>query len=174
MNKRLANVQGYSAGIPWEMHLNAWDAYAKKWGRSQTAERMHERGGFSAGELDVLIPGWREDLSIITKLQDELYCTEVELESALVQFPKAPTEFNCVGELATEVVRQYEAKLALLSKSRMSLRIALDSMMEIVGEPPEPNCHCHISAPCNDCVDNAVLREAFTFARAAIKECLSE
>lgn len=60
---RRAKVQGYSAGIPWALHVEAWDAYAKKYGTSQSAERLNERGGFGTRELDMFVPGWRDRLS---------------------------------------------------------------------------------------------------------------
>jgi hypothetical protein len=37
--------------VAWSEHLAAWGAYAAKHGREQSAERIHERGGFSYGEL---------------------------------------------------------------------------------------------------------------------------
>lgn len=45
------------------------------------------------------------------------------------------------------------------------LRAALQHFIEVTPEPPEASCWCHISPPCNDCVDNAGLREAFAEAR---------
>lgn len=71
-DKRMAPVQGYSVGIPWSLHLRAWDAYAAKYGRYQSAERIAERAGFSVGELDMFVPGWREEVSEITKLRAEV------------------------------------------------------------------------------------------------------
>lgn len=37
--------------ISWEEHLEAWHGYAARYGSSQTAERLAERGGFSYGDL---------------------------------------------------------------------------------------------------------------------------
>jgi hypothetical protein len=75
MTEKRAPVQGYSAGIPWSMHLRAYDAYCKKWG-SQPAmidlEGRNCRGGFSTGELDDFIPGWRSELSLVTQLRAAL------------------------------------------------------------------------------------------------------
>lgn len=59
-----------------------------------------------------------------------------------------------VHELAT----RYNAAL----RDRDSLRTALEFLME---RCPEPNCSCHISPPCNDCVDHSGEREAWEFAR---------
>ena len=43
--------------IPWEIHERAWATYAAKLGRSQSAERIAERGGFSYGEAQCLLGG---------------------------------------------------------------------------------------------------------------------
>ncbi len=59
-----APVQGFTAGIPWTMHLEAYDAYAKKWGKQPALIDMEGRGcrgGFGTYELDDFIPGWRDD-----------------------------------------------------------------------------------------------------------------
>ncbi len=37
--------------ISWAEHVEAWEVYAKRYGREQTAERLAERGGFSYAEL---------------------------------------------------------------------------------------------------------------------------
>ena len=59
------------------------------------------------------------------------------------------------------------AILALIQQ-RNELLAALELFMERVDEPPEANCSCHISPPCNDCVKNWGLREAFSDAKEAI------
>jgi len=74
-SEKIAPVQGYSAGIPWSMHLRAYDAYCKLYGKQEALidlEGRHCRGGFGTGELDGFIPGWREELSEINKLKKEL------------------------------------------------------------------------------------------------------
>lgn len=37
--------------VAWEEHEQAWEAYARKYGRDQSAMRIHERRGFCYGEL---------------------------------------------------------------------------------------------------------------------------
>ena len=45
-------LPGFAPGtIAWSEHEKAWRAYAMKYGDSQSAERIHERGGFSYCEL---------------------------------------------------------------------------------------------------------------------------
>jgi hypothetical protein len=73
--EKIAPVQGYSAGIPWVMHLRAYDAYCKKYGPQEaliSLEGRNCRGGFSTSELDVFIPGWREELSELHRLRAAL------------------------------------------------------------------------------------------------------
>ena len=41
--------------IAWDEHLQAWHAYAKKYGSYQSAERIAERGGFGWTELVALL-----------------------------------------------------------------------------------------------------------------------
>jgi hypothetical protein len=41
--------------ISWTEHEEAWAAYAAKYGRSQSAERIAQRGGFGFGELRELL-----------------------------------------------------------------------------------------------------------------------
>jgi len=41
--------------IAWAEHLQAWSAYAARYGEGQSAERMAERGGFGYGELQELL-----------------------------------------------------------------------------------------------------------------------
>ncbi len=82
-----APVQGYSAGIPWLMHLRAYDMYCKKYSPQPALvdlEKKNCRGGFGTEELDEFIPGWRDELSKTVQLLRRAEAAEarvVELES---------------------------------------------------------------------------------------------
>lgn len=83
--EKRAPVQGFSAGIPWAMHLRAYDAYCKKWGKQEALidlEGRNCRGGFSVGELDDFIPGWRDELSELTAARATIVRLSAELEAA--------------------------------------------------------------------------------------------
>ena len=41
--------------VPWWLAEIAYEYYAEQYGRQQSLERLHERGGFSRGELVSLI-----------------------------------------------------------------------------------------------------------------------
>lgn len=55
--RRIARGQaGHDAGtIAWEEHVEAWTAYARRYGDDQSAERIAERGGFGYRELLILL-----------------------------------------------------------------------------------------------------------------------
>lgn len=70
--QRMAPVQGYSAGIPWDMHLRAYDAYCRHYSKQQALIEGGCRGGFGVTELDRFIPGWRDELSVRRQLEADL------------------------------------------------------------------------------------------------------
>lgn len=75
---KMAPVQGYSAGIPWAMHLRAYDAYCKMYGEQPALIEGGCRGGFHDRELDDFIPGWREELLEINQLKTQLAAMTAE------------------------------------------------------------------------------------------------
>lgn len=69
---KMAPVQGYPGGIPWAIHLEAYEVYSKKWAPQPALidlEGRNCRGGFSTGELDEFIPGWRDRVSEFGKMK---------------------------------------------------------------------------------------------------------
>ena len=88
IEQKTAPVQGFIAGIPWEMHLRAYDAYCLEF-REQPAlidlEGKNCRGGFGTSELDRYIPNWRDELSTLAakdKRIAELEATNMALRAA--------------------------------------------------------------------------------------------
>lgn len=57
-----------------------------------------------------------------------------------------------------------------LEQHRDKLLEALKEVIERMDQPPERNCSCHLSPPCNDCVDYGGIRESIKYANAAIEE----
>ena len=66
MSERTAPIQmphhgsvphGIRFRVPWRIHVKAWEKYAEFFGKSQSAERLAERGGFSLEELIFLLAG---------------------------------------------------------------------------------------------------------------------
>src|SRR5690606_9962744 len=62
--------------IPWSVAERAYSVYAARYGKGQSLERMAERGGFGPGEMDMFLPGWREECSEIAQLRTALAIAE--------------------------------------------------------------------------------------------------
>ena len=86
--EKIAPVQGYTPGIPWSMHLEAYDVYCKRYGKQPALidlEGRNCRGGFGTNELDMFIPGWRDRLSEFNAMKARI----AELEAMLAAAPAA-------------------------------------------------------------------------------------
>lgn len=70
-------------------------------------------------------------------------------------------------------VIEAEANARLFAASKTMLD-ALRHMYEVSDIAPEPNCSCHLSAPCGDCVEWFGMREARRNAALAIEEATGE
>ncbi len=69
---KIAPVQGYVQGIPWSLHLKAYDAYCKEYGQQEALIDLagrNCRGGFGVYELDHFVPGWREEVAELSRLR---------------------------------------------------------------------------------------------------------
>lgn len=109
-----APVQGYPPGIPWPLHLEAYEAYAKKWTKQAALIDLKGRGcrgGFGIDELNDFVPGWRERVSYIGRLEARL----AELEA----LPTAPVTAGQPSRPAydDDVYRASDALLGTLWQS---------------------------------------------------------
>lgn len=68
--------------IPWSVADKAYAVYRSRYGSQQTLERLAERGGFSAGEMDDFYPGWREEVDELSRLRSETARLTAELDKA--------------------------------------------------------------------------------------------
>jgi hypothetical protein len=64
--------------------------------------------------------------------------------------------------------REAAAELRRLHEVTQNLLGALKALSDTTGDPPDRDCSCHISPPCNDCVEYSGWRAAFEFAQRAI------
>lgn len=88
--------------IPWSIAEAAYGAYAAKYGRQQSLERLAERGGFAWSEMDQLHPGWRTEVAEIDRLRALL----VEIRDYLPRRVPGP---NCVDTDHEALVRERAA-----------------------------------------------------------------
>jgi hypothetical protein len=66
--------------IPWSVAEKAYGVYALRFGKDQSLARLAERQGFSWSEMDMFLPGWREECSEIDTLRAKLSASEREAE----------------------------------------------------------------------------------------------
>ena len=74
-----------------------------------------------------------------------------------------PCGFNGVYATNPDAVKQLE-------NQRDGLLEALKGVIEYVDRPPLRSCSCHVSPPCNDCVDWSHLREVLDYADKIIEK----
>jgi hypothetical protein len=100
-----APVQGFPGGVPWEMHMRAYEGYQKKYSSQVAIIDLYGRscrGGFSTRELDMFIPGWRDELSERTALLKRI----AELEAALQSSPREKVLEEAIeGAIISELQR---------------------------------------------------------------------
>ncbi len=101
--------------IPWAVADKAYAVYRGRYGSQQTLERLAERGGFSAGEMDDFYPGWREEVALVTELRAKL--------AAAVEKLPAPTTDHCqrcggviANPCSSQAIREWAKTLALSSQ----------------------------------------------------------
>lgn len=127
-----------------------------------------------------------EDISSLQALADSSVAIAA-LEADIARVVDVPPCWYCdFGGYGRITMQQNEADAALANGANVTqyvaapqeaaapepvnagLLAALHLFLERVEEPPEPRCSCHLSPPCNDCIDYGGLREAFECANAAI------
>ena len=104
--EKIAPVQGYSAGIPWSMHLRAYDAYCKRFGSQKALidlEGRNCRGGFGVNELDEFIPGWRSELREIVSLRTRAEKAETDTQWMYEDYDRLVD--NLKGALGEELLQ---------------------------------------------------------------------
>ena len=78
-------------------------------------------------------------------------------------------DFADVTEENDALRRIHAENIEIFKRQLAEYKELLSNLMEVVEEPPESNCSCHISPPCSDCVEWSGLREALLEARTAMK-----
>ena len=113
--EKIAPVQGFSAGIPWDMHLRAYDAYCDKYGKQHALidlEGRNCRGGFGTGELDDFIPNWRDELE--SRRLNTPQWQHMELAKKLVMevhtFNDGLVSELDLGQKVVEIAKEYKTQ----------------------------------------------------------------
>lgn len=108
--KERAPVQGLRGGIPWAMHLEAYAAYCEKYGGQLALIDLPGRGcrgGFSTGELDIFIPGWRDRLEKAEGVRAQVAALTRERDEARAALMTSGALAIELTELADELRKHY-------------------------------------------------------------------
>jgi len=139
---------------------------------SKAARAIHERPGMVSGSLEMA--------------ECDALCKSVGLEvwTWPVVLPSHSRILTCVycgheypqdtpaagSEVLTEHIKVCDRHpLRKAERTIASLHDALEQLIDNTDIPPDKNCRCFISPPCNDCVEYSSIREALSDAYAAIK-----
>jgi beta-phosphoglucomutase-like phosphatase (HAD superfamily) len=117
-SQRQTNLRGHGP-ISWETHLRIWERYAKRYGKSQSTERIEERYGFDMSEADMLYPEWRED----EDLRDQLATAQEDTARVVDAVKEA---ISLTSELYTGP-DTHKGRITLLNVQRANaaLRVAI-------------------------------------------------
>lgn len=110
---KIAPVQGYQQGIPWSLHLKAYNAYCKQHGEQKALidlEGRGCRGGFGTGELDDFVPGWRDEVEELAQLRAKV----TQAEAKLREIEKAWAVYEAQKVFGTET-KPYRALAAAIA-----------------------------------------------------------
>lgn len=97
-------------------------------------------------------------------------CSNYEIEIESFRAKVAELEEASVTQKAYyESVFQDGAKRIAAEQHKVKvLTDALENLMDMMELPPDKNCSCFISPPCNECVEYSGVREAIEIATEAL------
>lgn len=102
--------------IPWEIAEEAYGVYCREiGGNNQSLERIAQRGGFSWGEMDWLLPGWRQRADPLLRYKEEIKVLDsqnLKLRCAIDSEPELPDQMP--DEIWEKVKNDREALTELL------------------------------------------------------------
>ena len=63
--RRDSTIAPHPMKVPWSIAELAYSVYVRHGGGDQSLERLAERGGFGASEMDMFLPDWRERVAAL-------------------------------------------------------------------------------------------------------------
>lgn len=94
------SVKAGPLSIPWCIAEIAYAEYARRYGKSQSLERLAERGGFGWCEMDMLYPEWRERVDVVNRTQAELDAIRAERDLLAAVLTEARAAIDALAEHA--------------------------------------------------------------------------
>lgn len=120
--------------IPWSVAEKAYSVYASRYGKSQSLERLAERGGFGPGEMDDFYPNWREECSELTALC-AVRDAAVQLAARVESFHECDhsratcQEVGCVGHELRVLLEALKTPVSLEVMNVLSLKSVIRYFM---------------------------------------------
>ncbi len=118
---------GTPTQIPWPIAVRAYTDYAARYGTEQSVERLAGRGGFHYGEMDRHLPGWRDEVNELLRVQAE--CAALRAEKAQMQ------EWLDEKQQFIEYLEASDGRMAI-TKMTEALQPARTVIAEIYGVAP--------------------------------------
>lgn len=119
--------------IPWAIAEEAYAEYSRRYGMSQSLERLAERGGFGWGEMDEFLPGWRDRVGIVVELNAHIIQLEIargEMAEGVLEIAKAigmsEDEFETVIDFAGKVNAELDRLKDLARTAQADAGLARD------------------------------------------------
>jgi hypothetical protein len=128
--------------IPWHIAEAAYSAYSARHGSDQSLERLAERGGFGASEMDDLHPSWRSEVDEIVKLRAELSIAKSEIAERAERLADAIT---AAAELR-KTLYELDKSISMMAgdsdpglrefvvAARKRIKIGLDYSFKLMGQ----------------------------------------
>lgn len=107
--------------IPWSVAEAAYSVYRNRYGDEQSLMRLGERGGFGPGEMDDMLPDWRERCAVVDR---EVAALQIRLAEA----EKERAIFNAEIDKAQDGWRHCEELLANQTKETNTRRAERDTL----------------------------------------------
>lgn len=76
------SIDPHPRTIPWSVAEKAWSVYFARHGGDQSLDALAARGGFHPSEMDMFVPGWRDEAGEITRLRDHIQQLTAQLAQA--------------------------------------------------------------------------------------------
>jgi hypothetical protein len=108
--------------VPWSVAERAYSVYAARYGTDQTLERLAERGGFGAYEMDIFLPFWRKEVDALAQAE--------------VQVAALNTENDRLHAMLAREAREHDERLSALTAELAdcrTMRLAMDVQQRALG-----------------------------------------
>jgi hypothetical protein len=135
---KMAPVQGYPGGIPWAIHMEAYEVYSKRWAPQQAMIEGGCRGGFSTGELDSFIPGWRERVGEFTKMKNRIAQYQVDVSGyseRIKELHERNKELEDIVDRGTSQLLHENRQREVLNQQVLELTAQVNAVMEAQKQP---------------------------------------